>query len=147
MSPPLFPPRKSAKSKLWCFNRLSNGLLTLGGLLSLKFLLHMTTSFIKENHFNKGRTIIFPRGGGGIVFSRFQEIFFYHRLSACKIFSSTHCADNFLIPQIRITGVASADNFFQMHLWCRQFISAIFLMQTIFFPIAIPPGEKIMVSS
>ena len=30
----------------------SNGLLTLSGLSSLKFLLHMTTSFIKENHFN-----------------------------------------------------------------------------------------------
>ena len=30
----------------------SNGLLTWSGLLSLKFLLHMTTSFIKENHFN-----------------------------------------------------------------------------------------------
>ena len=30
----------------------SNGLLTLSGLLSLKFLLHMTTSFIKGNHFN-----------------------------------------------------------------------------------------------
>ena len=29
----------------------SNGLLTLNGLLSLKFLLHMTTFFIKENHF------------------------------------------------------------------------------------------------
>ena len=29
----------------------SNGLLTLSGLLSLKFLLHMTTFFIKENHF------------------------------------------------------------------------------------------------
>ena len=31
-----------------------NGLLTLSGLLSLKFLLHMTNSFIKENHFNNG---------------------------------------------------------------------------------------------
>ena len=30
----------------------SNGLSTLSGLSSLKFLLHMTTSFIKENHFN-----------------------------------------------------------------------------------------------
>ena len=30
----------------------SNGLLTLSRLLSLKFLLHMTTCFIKENHFN-----------------------------------------------------------------------------------------------
>ena len=30
----------------------SNGLLTLSGPLSVKFLLHMTTSFIKENHFN-----------------------------------------------------------------------------------------------
>ena len=30
----------------------SNGLLTLSGLLSLKFLLHMTTSLINENHFN-----------------------------------------------------------------------------------------------
>ena len=29
----------------------SNGLLTLSGLLSLRFLLQMTTSFIKENHF------------------------------------------------------------------------------------------------
>ena len=29
-----------------------NGLLTFSGLLSLKFLLYMTTSFIKENYFN-----------------------------------------------------------------------------------------------
>ena len=29
-----------------------NGLLTLSGHLSLKFLLHVTTSFIKENHSN-----------------------------------------------------------------------------------------------
>ena len=35
--------------------------------------------------------------------------------------------------------IVSADNFFQMH---RQFISAIFLMQTIFFPITIPPPPR-----
>ena len=37
--------------------------------------------------------------------------------------------------------MASADNFFQMHLWCRQFISAIFFMQTISLPPP-PPGEN-----
>ena len=47
----------------------SNGLLTLSGLLNLKFLLHMTTSFIKENHFNPSFTKSFgtqpfTKGGG-----------------------------------------------------------------------------------
>ena len=50
------------------------------------------TPDLKRN--NKGRTIIFPGGGGH---RDFQEAgnFFYHRLSACKYFSSTHCGDIF----------------------------------------------------
>ena len=39
--------------------------------------------------------LFFPGGEGGIVISRRQAIFFYLRLSACKFFSSPHCADNF----------------------------------------------------
>ena len=49
-------------------------------------------------------------------------------------------------PRSHITRVVPAHNLFQMHLWDIQFISAIFLMQTIFFPITIPPsGGKLMV--
>ena len=87
---------------------------------------------------------IFPRlkdhyfflgGGGGDCDFQEAENFFYHRLSTCKFFPSTHCADNFLkIPQISYNRGGPCRQFFQMHLWCRQFISAIFLIQTIFFP-------------
>ena len=86
----------------------------------------------------KGQTVVFlgGGGGGGIVISRRQEIFFDHRLSACKFFPSTAGLGRQFskFPKSRITGVVSADNLFQMYLWGRQFISAIFLMQTIFLP-------------
>ena len=54
--------------------------------------------------------LFFPVG-----YRDFQEAgnFFCHRLSTFKIFFSTHCVDNFFkFPKFRITGVASADNFF-----------------------------------
>ena len=52
LAPP--PPLPSQKEQSQNYNASinSNGLFTLSELLSLKFLLHMTTSFIKENHFN-----------------------------------------------------------------------------------------------
>ena len=54
---------------------------------------------------------------------RRQEIFCYHRLNACKFFSSTHCADNFFsIHQI----------FHNRGGLCRQFFSDASLVQTIY---------------
>ena len=85
-------------------------------------------------------------GGGGGGYCDFQEAvnFFLPSIEHLEIiFSSPHCADNiFKFAKFPITGVASADNFFQIHLWGRQFISAIFLMQTIFFPNHDTPGEN-----
>ena len=49
ISSPLF---EKGQSQNYDASINSNGLLTLSGLLSLKFLLHMRTSFIKENYFN-----------------------------------------------------------------------------------------------
>ena len=77
------------------------------------------------------------------MISKRQEIFFYHRLSTCKLFSSTDCTDNFFkIPQI-LHNRGSL---------CRQLFSDAPLGQTIyfsnfshadsFFPITIPPGEN-----
>ena len=84
-------------------------------------------------------------GGGAIVISRRKESFLHHRYSTCKFFLHSSCADNFLkIPQIlnNIPG-GLCRHFFQMHLWDRQFFQFFsFLMQTIFFPITIPPGEN-----
>ena len=41
------------------------------------------------------RTIISLGGGGWVsVISKRQEIFFHHRLSTCKFFSSPDCTDN-----------------------------------------------------
>ena len=50
--PPPTPPLEKGQSQNYGASINSNGLLILSGLLSLKFLLHMTTSFIEENHFN-----------------------------------------------------------------------------------------------
>ena len=65
-----------------------------------------------------------------------RQEFFPSSIEHLQIFSSIDCADNLLKKffKSRITGVVSADNFFQMHLWGRQFISAIFLNQTSFLP-------------
>ena len=53
VTPPPPPPlHEKGQSQNYGASVNSNGLLTLSGLLSLRFLLHMTTSFIKENHFN-----------------------------------------------------------------------------------------------
>ena len=89
--------------------------------------------------------LFFPRGRGYCDF-QVSGNFFYHR--TCKIFSSTHCADNFLkISQIRMTGVASADNFFQMVAsGADNLYSSSFSDVDNFFPIVIPPlWRKIMV--
>ena len=90
----------------------------------------------------KRRTIIFfPTR-----YRDFQEAgnFFYRRLSACKFFSSPHCADNFfLIPQIShnrgglcrqffVRCTSGPDNLFQQFFSCRQFFSRS----------RYPPGEK-----
>ena len=51
------PLLEKGQSKNYSASKASDGLLRLSGLLSLKltFLLHMRTSFIKENHFNNCR--------------------------------------------------------------------------------------------
>ena len=81
---------------------------------------------------------------GDIVISRRQQIFFFLRLSAFKFFPQLILQTIFFkFSKFPITRVGSQTIFCQMHLWGRQFISAIFLMQTIFFPIAIPlPREN-----
>ena len=65
-------------------------------------------------------------GGGGIMISRRKESFLHHRLSTCKFFLHSGCADNFLkISQIlhNILGglcrhfsrcTSGADNFFKI---------------------------------
>ena len=72
------------------------------------------------------------------MISRRQEIFFHHRLSTYKFFSSTDSETIFLIPQISHNRGSLYRQFFQIHLWGRQFISSIFLKQTIFSPVTIP---------
>ena len=57
--PPPRPPRKRQSQNYGALMN-SNGLLTLSGLLSLKFLFHMTTFFIKENHFTTNFVIHAP---------------------------------------------------------------------------------------
>ena len=69
--------------------------------------------------------------------------FFHHRLSGCKFFPPPTVQTIFFkFSKSQITGVVSADNFSQMHLWWRQFSSATFLMQTIFFSIMIPQEKN-----
>ena len=45
-------PHQKRQSQNYSASINSDGLLTLSGYLSLKFLLHMTTAFVKENHYN-----------------------------------------------------------------------------------------------
>ena len=69
----------------------------------------------------RDRPLFFP---GGIVIFRRQEIFFYHRLSACKfIFLHSLCRNFFKIPQIS----------HHMGGLYRQFFSDARLVQTIYF--------------
>ena len=94
----------------------------------------------------KGWTIIFSPGG--IMISRRQKIFFYRRLSACKFFSSTHCADIFFkFPKFPITGVAFADNFFSdAPLGQRIYFSNFSHADNLFSQLRYPPSPgKIMV--
>ena len=82
----------------------------------------------------RDRPLFLPGGGEG-GYCDFQEAgnFFYHQLSTCKLFSPHLTVQTiFKFLKFPITGVAPADNLFQIHLWGRQFISAIFLMQTTF---------------
>ena len=84
-----------------------------------------------------------PLFSPGVIFKR-QEIFLHHRFNACKFFLLHSLCRQFFL---------NSPNF----PLCRQFISAIFLVQTIyfsnfshadnFFPIEIPPPPpwKIMV--
>ena len=81
-------------------------------------------------------------GGGGGGYRDFQEVgnFFLPSIEHLQIFFlNSLCRHFFKFPKFPISGVASADNFFQMHLWGRQFILTIFLMQTIFPQSRTPP--------
>ena len=107
---------------------------------------HLHTKSVKRATLRDGP--LFPPGGGGgrgIVISRRQE-FFPPSIERLQVFSSTPAVQTIFLkfPKSCITWVVSADNFFQMNLWSRQFISAFFHMQTIFVQITIPLG-KIMV--
>ena len=111
------------------------------GLRKLKpALWHFPLSFMKRIKIGKRRTITFPGG-----YRDFLEAGKNFPLSIehLQTFSSTDCADNFLlIPQISHNMGSSCRQFFQMHVWGRQFISAFFLMQTSFSPIMIPPSPR-----
>ena len=62
-------------------------------------------------------------------------------------FSSSHCANIFLIPQISHNRGGPCRQFFEMHLLGRQCISAMFLMQTFLLNHDNPPApwRKIIV--
>ena len=71
---------------------------------------------------------------------------FLPSIERLQVFSSSLAVQTifFKFPKSCITYVVSADNFFHMHLCSRQFISAFFLMHTIFSQSRYPLG-KIMV--
>ena len=92
------------------------------------------------------RTIISPPGGGGYRDFKIAGIFFYHRLSACKFFPPiTMQTIFFKFSKFPITGVTSADNFFRCTSGADNSFQKKFSCRQFFLPIAVPPGEKIMV--
>ena len=74
------------------------------------------------------------------MISRRQEIFFHHRLSTCKFFSSTDCADIFskILQMSHNRLEVSTDNFFRYSSGADNLFQQ-FSHADNFFPITIPP--------
>ena len=80
---------------------------------------------------------LFPPGGGASWFPGGRKFFCTVDWALANFFPQLNVQTIFKILQISHNrGGLCRQFFFQMHLWGRQFISAIFLMQTIFLPIA-----------